>query len=206
MQFDRTEWLGNWENFELYFDDPDPAMRAAWQDAEEAVRTRKKDPVSAFLFRHGAKRFWQDACFTHTKETPSRLGGWRVEPSGEDGVTITWYDDAGKPLGSWRYGVEAVLEKGLEGKPNFLLFAQDAASDCPYRYVLTMPPMPARSEKEAGGLISHLHFQFSAEKSGIVRPNGRLRRPHWYATLCDADATMAQRCRIVRALHGIAER
>lgn len=203
MHFDRAEWLGNWENFELYFDDPDPAMRSAWQDAEEAVRNRKKDPVSAFLFRHGAKRFWQDACATRTKESPLCLGGWRVEPSGEGDVTIAWYDDEGKTLGAWRYTVDSVLENGLEKKPNLLLFAPDAAPTCPYRYVLTMPPMPARREKEAGGLISHLHFQFSAEKFNIVKPNGRLQKPHWYATMCDGDATMLQRCRIVRALHGI---
>jgi len=203
MQFDRAEWFGSWENFELYFDDPDPAMQAAWTDAEQAVRTKKKNPVAAMVFRHGAKRFWQDACGTRTDESPCRLGGWRVQPEGERDVRIEWLDDARQSLGSWRYTEESILEKGLEGKPNIVLFAPDAPAGCPYRYLLSMAPMPARAEKDHGGLISHLHFQFAAEKTGLIKPGGHLRRPHWYATMCDADVTMQQRCRIVRALHGI---
>lgn len=203
--FHRAEWLGDWENFELYFDDPDPDMQAAWEEAEQAVRTRPKNLLSAFLFRHGAKRFWQDACVTRTGESPCRLGGWRVRAAGEDDVTIAWSDDAGETLGCWRYTAQAMLDKGLEGKPNVILFAPDAPPDCPYRYVLSMAPMPARADKDNGGLISHLHFQFSAEKSGLVKANGRLRHPHWYATMCDAEATVSQRARIVRALHGIPE-
>ena len=61
--------------------------------------------------------------------------------------------------------------------------------------------MPEHAEKEKGGLISHLHFQFGRKKEQIVKSNGKLRKPHWYATMCDADATTLQRCNIVRALH-----
>jgi len=204
MEFDRTQWLGNWENFELYFDDPHPDMCRAWAAAEEAVRARKKNLVSALLFRNGAKAFWQEACCTKTKESPCRLGGWRVNPAGKADVTIEWYADTKKSLGCWQYTLESILEKGLEGKPNILLLAPDAPLDCPYRFVLSMAPMPARREKDSGGFISHLHFQFSAEKSKLIKPDSHLRHPHWYATMCDADATMLQRCQIVRALHGIA--
>lgn len=204
MQFDPTQWLGSWENFELYFDDPHPDMCCAWADAEAAVRTRKKNLVSALLFRRGAKAFWQSACYTRTEESPCRLGGWHVQPVGEAGVAIEWLDDGQNSLGCWHYTLESIVEKGLEGKPNILLFAPDAPPSCPYRFLLSMAPMPARSEKDSGGLISHLHFQFSAEKSNLIKPGGHLRHPHWYATMCDADATMPQRCQIVRALHGIA--
>lgn len=201
MEFDRTEWLGEWENFELYFTSAAPALQSAWQAAEQAVRTQKKDLVSAMLFRNGAKRFWQDACYTQTLTSPRRLGGWSIAPCGERDVTITWRDDTGCELGAWSYTLDTVLEKGLEGKPNFLLFAPDTAPDCPYRYMLTMPPMPARTEKDHGGLIAHLHFQFAAQRSDLIRPNGSLRHKHWYATMCDGDATLLQKCNIVLALH-----
>lgn len=44
MRFDRTEWIGNWENFELYFTDTDPAMCKAWEDAETAIPLQRKIP------------------------------------------------------------------------------------------------------------------------------------------------------------------
>ena len=55
--------------------------------------------------------------------------------------------------------------------------------------------------KLKGGLISHLHFQFASTREQMIKENGKLKKPHWYATMCDADATMQQRCNIVRALH-----
>ena len=64
MNFDRSEWIGNWENFELYFTDDAPAMVRSWEDAEKSVKENKNGLISAILFRHGAKRFWQDACYT----------------------------------------------------------------------------------------------------------------------------------------------
>lgn len=44
MRFDRTEWIGNGENFELYFTDTDPAMCKAWEDAETAIPLQRKIP------------------------------------------------------------------------------------------------------------------------------------------------------------------
>lgn len=201
MAYDFSEWVGSWENFELYFDDPHPAMRQAWQEAEQAIRTRKKDPVSAILYRNGAKRFWQDACYTKTDANPYRLGGWRVAADGDDALAVEWLAEDGASLGLWHYRLDTVIQKGLEGKVNYLFCASDATPDCPFGCFLTMAPMPARAEKESGGLIAHLHFQFAAKKEDLLKPGDRLRHPHWYATLCDAEATMLQRCNIVRALH-----
>lgn len=204
MEFDRTEWIGNWENFELYFTDQNPAMCRAWEDAEIATKERKKNMISAFLFRNGAKQFWIDGCYTITDENKVRLGGWHVTPvGGEDSqdISVEWLDENQNSLGTYVYTLDTVLEKGLEGKENYLLYAEDAPSDSPFRYLLSMPPMPDHAEKLKGGLICHLHFQFAGTKEQIIKSNGKLRKPHWYATMCDADVTMLQRCNIVRALH-----
>ena len=94
-----------------------------------------------------------------------------------------------------------ISQKDRKSNENYLLHAENAPQDDPFAYLLSMPPMPEHAEKEKGGLISHLHFQFGRKKEQIVKSNGKLRKPHWYATMCDADATMLQRCNIVRALH-----
>lgn len=201
MDFDRTEWIGNWENFELYFMDESPAMVRSWEDAERAVKENKNGLISAILFRHGAKRFWQDACYTVNKENPVMLGGWKVEPSGKENITIGWFDVEGSSLGCYTYGLDMVVEKGLEGKINYILKAEDAPDGCPFRYMLSMPPMPEHEEKNRGGLISHLHFQYASGRDMLIKANGKLKNPHWYATMCDRDATLLQRCNIVRAMH-----
>ncbi len=203
MDFDRKEWLGNWENFELYFTDKSPAMVMTWEDAEKAVKENKNGLISTILFRHGAKRFWQDACYTVNKENPDMLGGWIIEACGEKNITLEWLDVNGKSLGRYEYELDMVVEKGLEGKPNFLLKAKDAPEGCPFTYMLSMPPMPEHEEKNRGGLISHLHFQYASKKDELIKSNGKLKYPHWYATMCDRDATLLQRCNIVMAMHKI---
>lgn len=201
MNFDRSEWIGNWENFELYFTDDAPAMVRSWEDAEKSVKENKNGLISAILFRHGAKRFWQDACYTVNKENPVMLGGWKVEPSGTVDIMIEWIDVAGRSLGCYTYGLDMVVEKGLEGKINYILRAYDAPNGCPFRYMLSMPPMPEHEEKNRGGLISHLHFQYASGRNMLIKANGKLKNPHWYATMCDRDAALLQRCNIVRAMH-----
>lgn len=201
MEFDRSEWLGNWENFELYFTDDAPAMVKTWEDAERAVKENKNGLISAILFRHGAKRFWQDACYTVNDENPVKLGGWKIEACGSRNIILEWFDTAGVSIGRYEYGLDSVVEKGLEGKPNFLLRAVNAPEGCPFGYMMSMPPMPEHEEKNQGGLISHLHFQFAPDRDELIKPNGKLRHPHWYATMCDRDATLLQRCNIVRAMH-----
>lgn len=200
MEWNRDEWVGNWENFECYFDDPQTPMVKTWEEAEAAVK-KQKNPVSMMLFRHGAKRFWMDACYTVNEENPVRLGGWRIAAAGEKGITVDWLDEAGKSLGCFEYVPSDRMEKGLEGKPCIILEAVSAPEGNPFRWLLSMAPMPERSAKESGGLISHLHFQFASKKEELVKTNGRLRHPHWYATMCDAEATLLQRCNIVRAMH-----
>ena len=93
-------------------------MVRSWEDAEKSVKENKNGLISAILFRHGAKRFWQDACYTVNKENPVMLGGWKVEPSGTVDIMIEWIDVAGRSLGCYTYGLDMVVEKGLEGKIN----------------------------------------------------------------------------------------
>lgn len=205
MNFDRTEWIGNWENFELYFTDTDPLMCQAWEAAENATREKKKNLITAWLFRNGAKRFWMEGCYTITKENKKQLGGLLISAAGENNVSIEWLDTNRECLGIYEYGLDTVVENGLERKTNYLLYAPDAPADCPFRYVLSMPPMPEREAKNHGGLISHFHFQFASSKAQILKENGKLKKPHWYATMCDREATMQQRCNIVRALHQLPE-
>lgn len=204
MTYDRNAYIGRWKNFELYFTDPDPAMQAAWEEAEKVTRDKKKNLISHWLFRHGAKRFWMDACYTVTRENPVQLGGWEITAAGGSGVHIVWKDADGQVLADGIYALDTIVPEGLERKPNFLLRATMISRDSPFRYLLLMPPMPERTAEDEGGLLSHLHFQYAARREELLRGQ-RLRQPHWYATMCDADATTAQEVAIVRVLHGITE-
>ena len=67
-----------------------------------------------------------------------------------------------------------------------------------------MEPMPDREAVKNGGLLSHLHYQFASEKSKLIKADGTLQNPRWYATMC-AKGDLLQRCNIVRALHRIEE-
>lgn len=201
MEFDRSEWIGNWENFELYFTDEAPAMVRTWEDAERAVKENKNGLISAILFRHGAKRFWQDACYTVNSENAVKLGGWKIEACGDKDITIEWIDTDGVCLCRYEYAFDMVVEKGLEGRPNFILRAVNSPEGCPFMYMMSMLPMPEHEEKNRGGLISHLHFQYASSRENLVKADGKLKHPHWYATMCDRDAALLQRCNIVRAMH-----
>lgn len=165
MGFDRKEWIGNWENFELYFTDLDPAMCRAWADAEREIRERKMDLISSILFRHGAKQFWMDGCYTVTEENKVRLGGWHVKPAGENDISVEWLDEAGKNLGCYIYTLDMVLPKGLESKENYLLHAENAPQDSPFAYLLSMPPMPEHAEKEKGGLTAICIFSLEERRN-----------------------------------------
>lgn len=201
MTYCRDAWLGAWENFENYFTDENPAMIQSWVDAEASIKKNKKSLLSAFLFRKGAKRFWQDACYTTTKENPQKLFGWNVTASGAENLLITWLGEGEEVLGSFEYHLDEILPKGLESRENFLFAALDAPKGSPFTYLLSMEPFPEREAKKQGGLISHLHFQYASDREMLLKKNGRLRVPHWYATMCDGDATLLQRCNIIRAMH-----
>ncbi len=201
MQFNCEEWIGSWENFERYFLDTSASMQKTWQEAEEAVQAKKKNLIEKILFRNGVKRFWQGACYTANKENPHQLGGWCVRPYGQEKMQITWYALDQKDLGTYIYTLDKIVKNGLEGKACYLFRAEDGPEGCAFMYLLSMEPMPSRTEKLRGGLISHLHFQYASKKETLIDTKDRLKQKHWYATMCDADATQTERCNIVRAMH-----
>lgn len=193
MEYEQTEWLGRWQSFETYLNSTEPAMLRAWAEAEQAAQAMP-------MFKGGVKNFWAAACTTATKANPAGVGGWNITPVGQD-LQIEWLAADGSALGKAVYRLDSVLPKGLEGKPNALFVAQDAAADWPLRCLLAMQPMPERGAYAAGGLVSHLHFQYAASPEQLFAADGRLCSPMWYPTMCDASGDLLARCNIVRAMH-----
>lgn len=191
MEFKPNEWIGKWVNFESYIYSDNAAMKKCWEEAEKAASVMP-------MFKNGVKRFWETACNTINGENPVRLGGWNIIPA-ENGMEIEWLDESGNSLGRYKYTLAEIVEKGLEAKPNFLFYAETAPIDSPFRYLLAMEPMPRRAEKENGGLLSHLHFQYASTRE-LLLADERLCNPMWYPTMCD-EGTLLQQCNIVRALH-----
>lgn len=194
MEFNKNEWLGKWANFEGYLYSDESAMLKCWADAEEIAKTMP-------MFKNGAKAFWQMACNTVNEENPVRLGGWNIEETNE-GMSIEWLGDNEQSLGKENYILSTIIPKGLEAKENFLFEATNAPEGWAFRYLLAMAPMPARDAKNHGGLLSHLHFQYASSLEMLLK-DGNLCKPMWYATMCDGDGTLLERCNIVRALHHI---
>lgn len=192
MEFQKSEWIGKWTNFEQYLYSEDAAMKQCWDEAEKCAAAMP-------MFKNGVKDFWKMACNTITAKTPVRLGGWNITDAG-DGIEIEWVDEKNASLGKYVYGCSQIIEKGLEAKENFLFEAKEAPADCPFRYLLAMEPMPERAAKENGGLLSHLHFQYASTLEELLK-DGKLINPMWYATMCDADGDLLAQCNIVRALH-----
>lgn len=192
MEFNKQEWLGCWVNFESYIYSEEAAMKQCWSDAEASAKAMP-------MFKNGAKAFWQMACDTVNNENPSRLGGWNIE-STDFGISIEWLDEKNHSLGKQDYILSSVIPKGLEAKENFLFEAPDAPDNWPFRYLLAMAPMPERSAKNTGGLLSHLHFQYASSLETLLQ-DGNLCKPMWYATMCDGEGSLLNRCNVVRALH-----
>lgn len=192
MEFYQEEWIGSWVNFETYLSSTEPAMVQCWQEAESAAG---KMP----MFQRGIKQFWSSACDTVKNGNTVRLSGWHIQ-SVPDGMTVEWIGANGENLGIEQYCLKEIVPKGLEGKENYLFEATAAPDGWPFRYLLAMEPMPSRCEKDNGGLLSHLHFQFGAKQDDLIQ-NGKLVNPAWYATMCAGDGTLLDRCNIVRALH-----
>ena len=192
MKFHKEDWIGNWTNFESYLYSEEPAMKQCWADAEEMAKTMP-------MFQNGAKAFWQMACNTITEENAIRLGGWHIEAAG-NGISIEWLDENMQSLGKQDYILSAMIPKGLEAKENFLFKAVNAPQNWPFRYLLAMAPMPERTAKQNGGLLSHLHFQYASDMDNLLK-EGTLCKPMWYATMCDGEGSLLERCNIVRALH-----
>lgn len=199
MNYNPNDWVGQWENFELYISSSDPYLQTAWNEAEAAG-------AALPMFQHGVKSFWKAACATATPANPHTLGGWKIEPETENRLKIAWLAEDGSVLGSAVYHLKTVLEKGLEGKENAVFEAEnvpkEAGAEWPFGYLLSMEPMPARSARQSGGLLSHLHFQYGSSFEQLIDPETQtLRNPRWYATMCDGDGTILEKCNIVRALH-----
>ena len=194
MEFKKNQWIGKWINFESYIYSENAAMQQCWDEAEQSAKAMP-------MFKNGVKSFWKMACNTITEENPVRLGGWKIEDAG-DGMEIEWLDEKGVSLGSYSYVCREIIKKGLEAKENFLFEAKEAPADWPFRYLLAMEPMPDRTAKDNGGLLSHLHFQYASGVEHLLDPaTNTLRTSMWYATMCDADGTLLEQCNIVRALH-----
>ena len=191
MEWKQNEWIGSWINFERLIEGKESAMERCWQEAELLAG---KMP----MFQGGAQAFWRKACNTVTPENPVKLGGWEIKPL-EEGMEVKWFGVAGEDLGTYDYEIESILERGLEGKENFLFYAKDAKADAPFKYLLAMEPMPEKNAVKEGGLLSHLHFQFASSKEQLLQ-EGKLCRPMWYATMC-AEGSLLEYCNIVRALH-----
>lgn len=141
MNFVKKEWIGSWENFENYIDSDEPAMRQAWERAEDACRQM---PEMAAMISSGARSFWKAACSTVTDGNPIRLGGWNIEEA-EDGLRIDWLSEEGASLGRERYRLERMVERGLEGKKNYLFFAPEAAD----KLYISQPSLTGTAETEA---------------------------------------------------------
>ncbi len=163
-----------------------------WSEAEEVAKNMP-------MFKNGAKAFWQMACNTINEENTVRLGGWNNEKT-NDGMSIEWLGDKGQSLGKQNYILSTIIPKGLEAKENFLFEATDAPEGWAFRYLLVMPPMPARDAKNHGGLLSHLHFQYASNLEMLLKYDA-LCKPMLYATMCDVEGTLSERCNVIRALH-----
>ncbi|MBW3083125.1 hypothetical protein KIH73_07050 [Bifidobacterium sp. 6T3] len=206
-------------SFEQFIGSDDPAMRRAWDAAEQAVAG---SPMAV----HGIRAFWTAACRTVSDDNPVRIGGWRVSPraDGGDGLVVTWLAEDGSPLHTAAYRLVDTLARALEAKPT-LVFRADAAgaaniavqgiandaahrndgaaaSPSPFDWLLAIAPMPSRGAHRVGGLLSHLHFQYASRLDALVAPETRtLRDRRWYATMCDATGGTLDRCNVVLALH-----
>lgn len=199
------QWQGEWENFESYIDSEDVNLREAWQAAEQAMEQMPQKPP---MFQGGVRAFWKKACETQKEGRNRTIGRVTIELAEREKGTgdaipelvIHWWDTAGETLGSGRYRVAGTVTKGLEHKENLLLSAV-GKEGWPFRYVLAMPPMPDRSERKNGALLSHFHFQFAKEKEELLREDMTLVNPMWYPTLCDGEGTTMEKCNVVLAMH-----
>ena len=192
MEFNKEDWIGSWTNFESYIYSNEPAMLQCWTDAEEVAKTLP-------MFKNGAKAFWEMACNTINDENTIRLGGWNIEAT-DNGISIEWLDESSHSLGKYDYVLSDIISKGLEAKENYLFEAIDAPENRAFRYLLAMAPMPDRTAKNNGGLLSHLHYQYASSVDKLLKDDS-LCKPMWYATMCDGEDSLLSRCNIVRALH-----
>ncbi|PJM79926.1 hypothetical protein [Bifidobacterium scaligerum] len=203
--FDISDWLGDWESFEHYIDAEDETIRSTWDEAEQVVLA---NPQMAPMAANGIRKFWAMACSTTSPENIIHIGYWTVgEPESTTAdVRITWYAEDNTNLDAYDYRIDHVIEHGLEGSPTYVFVTDDPhAEDSPFRWLLSIAPLPSRTAFSEGGLLSHLHFQYANDLHTLVETDDSgaetLRNPRWYATMCADEGTIEDRCRIIRALH-----
>ena len=83
----------------------------------------------------------------------------------------------------------------------FCFFAPYSDDKWPFRWLLAMEPIPSCLDNKSN-LISHLHFQFANLDEKLVNDMGLVNKK-WYATMCDVDATIEQKCKLILALHKV---
>lgn len=196
MEFCKEKWIGTWENFENYIYSDEKIMTDTWEQVEEACKAM---PALSAMFAGNAKTFWGRACVTKTEENPVMLGGMTVTDA-KDGITIGFFNRENQLIGEYTYVFLEILEKGLEGKENIVLFAEHAPKQYPFRYVLTMEPMPNPQTRKKEDLLSHFHFQFASARDRLIL-DGKLVQNMWYATMCQESSSQLEKCNVVRALH-----
>lgn len=191
MQFNKENWIGTWENFENYIYSKDSNIIKAWNLVETSTKNLP-------MFKNGPKDFWKKACSTTNMENQIYIDSWTIKDS-NNGLLITWFDKNHNILFEAEYILVNILKKGLENKNNFI-FQANSDSPTPFKYILAMEPMPSKSAKEKGGLISHLHYQFASKLDSLIQDE-KLVNPYWYATMCDQECTILDQCNIILAMH-----
>lgn len=215
MTFTAAAWTGDWISFEQLINSRDPDINRAWEESETAMRAH----WSAFsimlpFFGGSIRRFWRWACRTTGRENRyATIAGWQIEPlefgnNPENGFALAWMSEENTVIGRYAYQFDHMIDKGLEGKPCYIFHADSAPIDSPFRVLIAMDPMPARTELENGGLLSHLHFQYGSSEDVLLKQaqgkpseTAKIRHRMWYPTMCDARGDTLAQCNIIRALH-----
>ena len=84
-------------------------------------------------------------------------------------IRIEWFAEDNTSLDVYDYRLDHVIAHGLEGSPTFVFTTDDPnAEDSPFRWLLAIAPLPSRKAFTEGGLLSHLHFQYTNDLHTLV--------------------------------------
>ena len=189
------QFVGEWLNFEYFIDSEDENMKKTWQEVEEHVQQGNIP-----MFKHGARNFWRQVCDTSRRYPGLNMKVCKIHVD-DSAIYFEFINNQGQSLGLYAYEVDSIVEKGLEGKNNYLFVSKEAKDDYPFKYILAMDPLPEKKAAFNGGILRHIHFQFATTKDELIDDTNHLVHPMEYPTLCEADSTDLERYNIVRALH-----
>lgn len=192
MDFDKTPWLGCWDNFEELLYTEESEIVDLWQ---QVSRTCESIPAMNKMFSNGVKLFWKKACYTVNAENPTRLQGWTIEDCPK-GLRIHWMGVGDVDLGTYEYQLAHMVTGGLEHKPGFVFRAENAGC---FSVLVAMSPMEPK-QHEAPKILAHTHFQFASSEEKLIKKD-KLIRQFWYATMDEGNSTMQEKCNLIRALH-----